>query len=49
MTERRGRRCKQETRGYWKLEQEVLDATLWRTHFGRGLWLCRKINYTINN
>jgi hypothetical protein len=34
---RRGRRCKQllndlkETRGYWKLKQEALDRTLWRT------------------
>jgi hypothetical protein len=36
-----GRRCKQllydikETRGYWKLEKEALDRTLWRTRFGR--------------
>jgi hypothetical protein len=39
---RPGRRRKQlldvlkETRGYWKLEEEVLDRTLWRSRFGRG-------------
>jgi hypothetical protein len=38
----RGRRSKQlmddlkETRGYWKLEEEATDGTLWRTGFGRG-------------
>jgi hypothetical protein len=42
MTGRRGRRCKQllddlkEKRRYWKLKEEVLDRTLWRTRFGRG-------------
>jgi hypothetical protein len=42
MTERRGRRRKQlpndlkEKRGYWKLKEEALDGTLWRTRFGRG-------------
>jgi hypothetical protein len=42
VTERRGRRLKQllddleETRGYWKLKEEALDNTLWRTHIGRG-------------
>jgi hypothetical protein len=25
-----------ETRGYWKLKEEALDRTLWRTRFGRG-------------
>jgi hypothetical protein len=41
-TGRRGRRCKQllddlrETRGYWKLKEEALDHTVWRTRFGRG-------------
>lgn len=55
MTERRGRRCKQllgefkVTREYWHLEQEVLEATLWRTRFGRSLWPCREIKYSINN
>jgi hypothetical protein len=35
------RRCKQtlngvkEMRGYWKLEKEAPDHTLWRTYFGR--------------
>jgi hypothetical protein len=39
---RRGRRRKKllddlnETRGYWKLKEEALDRTLWRTRFGRG-------------
>jgi hypothetical protein len=41
-TGRRGRRRKQllddhkENRGYWKLKQEGLHRTLWRTRFGRG-------------
>jgi hypothetical protein len=25
-----------EKRGYWKLKEEALDHSLWRTHFGRG-------------
>jgi hypothetical protein len=42
MTGRRGRRCKQllddrkEKRRYWKLKEEALDRTAWRTRFGRG-------------
>ena len=42
MTGRGGRRRKQlfgdvkEKRGYWKLKEEALDRTLWRTRFGRG-------------
>jgi hypothetical protein len=42
MTGRRGRRRKQllddlkEKRIYWKLKEEVLDRTLWRTRFGIG-------------
>jgi hypothetical protein len=42
MTGRRGRRSDQilddlkETRGYWKLKEEALDRTTWRTRFGRG-------------
>jgi hypothetical protein len=40
VTGRRGRRKQRlddlrETR-YWKLEEEALDRTLWRTRFGRG-------------
>jgi hypothetical protein len=41
MTVRQGRRRKQllynlqETRGYWKLNEEALDRTLWRSRFGR--------------
>jgi hypothetical protein len=40
--ERRGKRRKQllvdlkEMRGYWKLKEEALDRTVWRTRFGRG-------------
>jgi len=39
---RRGRRRKQlvddlkETRGCWKLKEEALDSTVWRTRFGNG-------------
>jgi hypothetical protein len=42
VTVRRGLRRKQllddlkEMRGYWKLKEEALDRTLWRTRFGRG-------------
>jgi hypothetical protein len=42
MTGRRGRRRKQllddvkENRKYWKLKEEALDRTLWRSRFGRG-------------
>jgi hypothetical protein len=42
MTGRRGRRRKQllddlkEKRIYWKLKEEAIDRTLWRTRFGRG-------------
>jgi hypothetical protein len=42
VTGRRGRRRKQlikdlkEKREYWKLKEEALDSTLWRTRFGRG-------------
>ena len=25
-----------EARGYWKLKEEELDRTLWRSRFGRG-------------
>ena len=41
MTGRRGRRCKRvldglkERRRYWKLKEEAIDGTLWRTGFGR--------------
>jgi hypothetical protein len=42
MTGKRGRRRKQlldglkEKRRYWKLNEEALDRTLWRSRFGRG-------------
>jgi hypothetical protein len=40
--ERQRIRCKQllndfeERRRYWKLKEEALGRTLWRTRFGRG-------------
>jgi hypothetical protein len=46
MTSREGRRCRQllddlrKKRRYWKMEEEALDRTLWRTRFGRG---CRPV------
>jgi hypothetical protein len=42
VTGTRGRRLKQilddlkETRGYWKLKEDIVDRILWRTRFGRG-------------
>ena len=42
MKEGRGRRGKQllddlkEKTGYWKLKEEALDRTVWRTGLGRG-------------
>jgi hypothetical protein len=42
VTERRGIRSKQllddrkETRVYWRLKEEALDNTGWRTGYGRG-------------
>jgi len=39
---RQGRRHKQlleelkETRGYWKLKEDALDCTMWRTRVERG-------------
>jgi hypothetical protein len=43
VTRRRGRRCKKlldylkERRGYLHLKEEVLDRTICRARFGRGL------------
>jgi hypothetical protein len=45
MMGRRGRRRKQlldgfkKKRMYWKLKDEALDRTIWRTRFGRGYGL----------
>jgi hypothetical protein len=42
VTGKQGRICKhllddlREIKGYWKLKEEALDCTVWRTHFGRG-------------
>jgi hypothetical protein len=43
----RGRRRKQllydkETRGYWKMKEEAVDRSLWRTDFGREYGLARQ-------
>jgi hypothetical protein len=41
VTARQGRRRKhllddlKERRGYWKLKEEALDCSFWRTHGGR--------------
>jgi hypothetical protein len=49
VTGRRGRICKQllddlkETRRCWKLQEEALDRTLWRTRFGRGYGLAVRL------
>jgi hypothetical protein len=51
---RRGRRRKQllddlkEKRGYWKLKEEALDRTVWRTRFGTCQWANRKTDYRMN-
>jgi hypothetical protein len=51
---RRGRRRKQllnnlkEKRGYWKLKEEALDRTVWRTRFGRGYGPVVKTAYGMN-
>jgi hypothetical protein len=48
MMGKRGRRRKQlldglkEKRRYWKLKEEALDRTVWRTRFGRGYGLVRQ-------
>jgi hypothetical protein len=39
-----GRRCKQlldvlRMRAYWKMKEEALDHTVWRTGFGSGCGL----------
>jgi hypothetical protein len=53
MTGRRGRRRKQllddlkGKKSYWKLKEEALDRTLWRTLFGR-CYTCRNTDYGMN-
>ena len=43
MTRRQGRRLKKllddpkDRRGYSHLEEEAVDRTMWRNHFGRGI------------
>jgi hypothetical protein len=36
---------REEKRGYWKLKEEALDRTVWRTRFGGG---CRPVFNTKN-
>jgi hypothetical protein len=44
VTGRRGRKRKQildglkEKKKYWKLKEEALDRTMWRTRFEGGYW-----------
>jgi hypothetical protein len=51
---KRGRRRKQllddlkESRGYWKLKDETLDRTVWRTRFWKRLWTCLKADCGMN-
>jgi hypothetical protein len=55
MTGRQGRRCKQllddlkKKRRYWKLKEEALNRTLWRTCFGRGYGPVRTTDYRMND
>jgi hypothetical protein len=35
-------------KGYWELKEEALDHTLWRTRFGKRLWICREANYRMD-
>jgi hypothetical protein len=50
---RRGRRCKQllddfkDARRYWKLKEEALDRTVWRTGFARGYGLAYCNSYCV--
>jgi hypothetical protein len=56
VTGRRGRRRKQllddlnEKRRYWKLKEEALDRTLWRSEISlwKRLRTCRKTDYRMN-
>ena len=46
--ERRGRKLLddlKEMRGYSHLKEEALDRTVWRAHYGKRLWTCRKTDY----
>lgn len=53
VTGRRGIRGKeliddlQEKRGYWKLQEETLSGTLWRTRFGKD-YTCRATDGRMN-
>ena len=55
VTERRVRRRKllldhlKETKGYWKLQEEALDGTVWRTGFGRGCGSVGMTDYMMND
>jgi hypothetical protein len=35
--------------GYWKLKEEALDRTLWRTHFGKDCEHVRHTNEWMND
>ena len=36
-----------EKRGYWKLEEETLDRTVWGTTLWRRLWTCKKTDHVV--
>jgi hypothetical protein len=50
VTGRRGRRRRKlldelkESRGYSHLKEEALDRTMWRTRFGRGFGLVKRMD-----
>jgi hypothetical protein len=54
VTRRRGRKRKHimnnlnKTRGYWKMTEEALDRSWWRTRFGRGYGPVVKTDYGKN-
>jgi hypothetical protein len=33
---------------YWKLKEEALDRTLWRSRLRKDLWTCRKTDNSMN-
>jgi len=55
VTRRQGRRRKQllgdpkEKTGYRKLKEERSDRTLGENSFWKMLWICRKVDYRLND
>jgi hypothetical protein len=54
VTRRQGRKRKQllddfkRKREYWKLKEEAIDCTLWRTGFAKSYGLVVKTDYEVN-